>query len=768
MLNLIARWADRRALALVAGALLLAALAGVFGTPVTGTLSGGSADFATPGSDSARAAKTIENATGLSSDGGIVALVRLPESIDAAGSQARVAAVAALLRSEPSVARVASYFDSHDQSMVSRNKRQTFLLVQLVRGASGIDAAQHLQDKLRGATDVSLGGSPIVDAQVTGTVQEDLARAELLAFPVLFLLSLWIFRSLVASALPLVIGGLNVVTTLLVLRGISHFVDLSVFALNLVTALGLGLAIDYSLLIVSRFRSELSAAGGDASIAITRTVLTAGRTIVFSSLTVAAALATLTMFGQRFLYSMAIGGTVVALLSATVALLVLPAILRLLGRRIDSLAPRRWQRQQAGQDGTSQRWLALAGRVTNRPVLVAVTATAILVALGLPFLGVRFTSVSSANLPAAFSSRQVDDSLRSDFVAGPLDAIQVVMTPQGGDAAAVDRLRGELQRQDGVRLVAPAQRLNAATWLIPVTSRSGPLTSDSRAVVQRIRALTSDRSVAVSGQAARFADLRASLGAKLPWAVLVVFMANIVVLMLMTGSVVLPLKSVLMNVLSLAATFGILVVIFQQGHLSSLLGTTGQGALETTQPVLLFALVFGLSTDYGVFLLASIKEARADGVPDRQAVILGMGRTGRIVTAAALLFCVALGALATSRMVFIKELGIGTALGVLIDATIVRALLVPSLMTLLGSANWWGPRWLGRLAARVEGGEPRPAPSVIPGVYPAAGVVRGGRHRAPRRHEVRPGIGLGLSRTIEDAAPTGVGRHRMSTAQRVT
>nr|BEK67597.1 MMPL family transporter [Kitasatospora purpeofusca] len=713
MMDLIARLANRHGRVMVLCAVVVAAVAAFIGAPVVTSLTGGNPDFVTPGSGSVRADDRIGAATGIQSDGGIIALVDTGAPVDDPRTREEVDKVAGLMAGDPTFADVLTYYRTQDKNLVSNDGRRTIVVGRLKDSAEEHyqDAVDRLSDRLDGDAAVKLGGSEVVGNQVVSTVQHDLERAELLAFPVLFLLSLWIFRSLVASALPLVIGGLNVVLTLFGLRVVDQFTPMSIFSLNLVTALGLGLAIDYSLLIVSRFRSEMTVEP-DIDRAIRVTLHTAGRTILFSSLTVSAAMASLFVFRQRFLYSMAVGGLLVSASALLVALLVLPAMLRLLGRHIDFLAPARFRRSLEAPENTDGGWFALARGVMRRAPLVAIGAGALLVLLGLPFLKVAFTTVGPASLPTSTSSRSVADTLRADFPADPLESVQVVVAAGGDTAGAqprMDALRDRIAALPGAAAVTPAVALNADTWLLQVTPREPGLSGESQTLVKDVRALSGPDEVLVGGQTATFVDLEDSLTGRLPAAALIVFLTSMLVLLLMTGSLVLPLKAVLMNLLTLAATFGILVFVFQWGHGAGLFGTEAQNALDATQPVLLFAMVFGLSTDYGVFLLARIKEARDAGVGEAESVAQGLGRTGRVVTAAAVLFCVALGALATSEIVFIKELGLGTALGVLLDATIVRALLVPSLMRLLGEWNWWAPaplRWLYERFGLREGGAP--------------------------------------------------------------
>jgi RND superfamily putative drug exporter len=563
---------------------------------------------------------------------------------------------------------------------------------------------------------VRLGGEQIADAQANTQVGNDLAKAELLAFPFIFLLSLLFFRSLVASLLPPLIGGLAIVATFFALRIVAGFADLSVFALNFVTGLGLGLAIDYSLFMVSRYREEAATAGFGVE-TLRRTLGTAGRTIVFSSLTVAAAVASLAIFPQRFLYSMGIAGALVALVAATLALVVLPALLTVLGPRVNALAPARLQRAAARDARPLQRgaWYRLSRFVMRRPGRVAVLSAAFLIALGIPFTGIKFVSVTANVLPHSASARQVDDALARDFPPNRTSPVEVVVGAPA-DSPQVRAVAAQITRMPDVSVVSPAQPAGPNTSLLAVAPVQRPLSGATKQLVRSIRAIRAPVYIGVAGQTAAFLDLEHSLGAHLPAVLAVIVAATLIVLFLFTGSVVLPVKAVVMNLLSLSAVLGILVLVFQDGRLEGLLSYTGQGALDATQPIFLAAVAFGLATDYGVFLLSRIKEARDGGVSDSDAVAVGLERTGRIVTAAAILFAVAIGAFATSKLVFIKELGLGTALAVLIDATIVRALLVPSLMALLGSWNWWAPRPLRRLHDRIglrESG-PRALPTPDP------------------------------------------------------
>lgn len=476
MMDLIARLANRHGRVMVLCAVVVAAVAAFIGAPVVTTLTGGNPDFVTPGSGSVRADDRIGAATGIQSDGGIIALVDTGAPVDDPRTREEVEKVAGLMAGDQTFADVLTYYRTQDKTLVSKDGQRTIVVGRLKDSAEDHyqDAVDRLSDRLDGDTAVKLGGSEVVGNQVVSTVQHDLERAELLAFPVLFLLSLWIFRSLVASALPLVIGGLNVVLTLFGLRVVDQFTPMSIFSLNLVTALGLGLAIDYSLLIVSRFRSEMTVEP-DIDRAIRVTLHTAGRTILFSSLTVSAAMASLFVFRQRFLYSMAVGGLLVSASALLVALLVLPAMLRLLGRHIDFLAPARFRRSLEAPENTDGGWFALARGVMRRAPLVAIGAGALLVLLGLPFLKVAFTTVGPSSLPTSTSSRSVADTLRADFPADPLESVQVVVAAGGDTAGAqprMDALRDRIAALPGAAAVTPAVALNADTWLLQVTPGS--------------------------------------------------------------------------------------------------------------------------------------------------------------------------------------------------------------------------------------------------------------------------------------------------------
>ena len=715
-------YARRRAVlyVTVAGAVI----AGVFGSSVAQHLSPyGATD---PATQSVQATNRFQAATNREIDPGVVALVNLaPGNVHTQTAQARVAQVADELRRGPDVAQVVSYYETNNPAMVSRDESETYVLAYFRPKSDTTlkNDAQLIENGFAGQRDVTLGGQEIANAQVNTQVGHDLEHAELLAFPLVFLLSLLFFRSLVAALLPPLLGGLAIVTTFFALRIIAGFVDLSVFALNLTTGLGLGLAIDYSLFMVSRYREE-SAKSGFGADALKRTLQTAGRTIAFSSLTIAAAIASLTIFPQRFLYSMGIAGALVALLAATLALTVLPALLSALGPRVNALAPKRLARaaDRDARPAESGFWYRLSRFVMRRPALIAITSASLLIALGIPFFTqVKFTSVDASVLPTGATARQVNDALNTQFPPNRGAPIDIVLGAPA-NSPAVNALAKHIKTLPDVSAVSPAQAAGPSTSLVSVAPIDAPLSDATQSLVHEIRALQPPFYLGVAGETAAYIDLEHSLAAHLPLVLAVVVATTLIILFFMTGSVVLPIKAVIMNALGLCAMFGILVVIFQDGNLQGLLSYRSLGALDATQPILLFAVGFGLATDYGVFLLSRIKEARDAGAGDADAVAIGLERTGRIVTAAALLFAVALGAFSTSEIVFVKELGLGAVLAVLIDASIIRALLVPSLMMLLGPLNWWAPKPLRRLYERAGLQESAPAAAPEPRPLPTPGA----------------------------------------------
>ena len=680
----------RRTLAIV---FLFIAVAGVIGGPIAGKLDAGDG-FTTKSSESSRAYEQIQAATGRESSPGIVLLVESePDRLEQRGRAAtdRLSAVPGIV----------------DVSPAGRSRDGDSLLVAGTIDARADDelVAEEALAAFEDAEGVAVGGGAVAGAQIGATVEEDLGRAEMFAFPVLILLSLLFFRGR-AALLPLVVGIGTVLYTFLVLTGVNEVYGLSVFALNLVIGLGLGLAIDYTLFLVTRFREELGK-GASEHDALRTTMVTAGRTVVFSSATVAAALATLTVFPLGFAQSMGIAGATVAVVAAVAALAISPALLALWGRR---LMPKRDRGDAAAHD----RWHRLAHAVMRRPGAVAAVTATLMLAVALPAVGANWTPVDSTVIPTDKSARVVADAIERDFGGAGQTPVTVAVTAPRSDAAEVRAFAERVGAIDGVRSVAAPVDLGRGTWQLDAAVPGDPAGETAQQVVAAVRALDAGFATAVAGPAAEFVDQQATIASRLPAALLLLTALTFGVLWLMTGSVVLPIKAIVMNALTVGAALSPLLFIYQGGRFEDVLGYTSNGGIEPTDFLVTAALVFALSTDYGVFLLGRIKEARDNGETDREAVAVGVASTGRVVTAAAILLAVAIGVFSTSSISFIQQIGIATATGVLLDAFVVRTFLVPSLMALLGKWNWWSPRPLRRLHARVGLSEGAPTPSPAP------------------------------------------------------
>jgi uncharacterized membrane protein YdfJ with MMPL/SSD domain len=702
---------SRRVL-LIAGVVFLVAAA--VGAPVVTLLKSENSDFQDPASQNQQVLRAIEHATGQTATYGVAALV--PSAGDVrtdVAAQRESARVAALLSKQPGFQRAIDYPATHLAELVSRNGRFTLVLAAFANRDYSTRAVERIRP-LAGPG-VRFGGNDVAFDQINKSTSSDLQRAEMLAFPILLLLSFCVFRGLVAAALPLLVGGFAIVLTFLLLRLVdAGIAPLSIFAVNLVTGMGLGLGIDYSLFVLARYREEL-AGGADTHAAIRRTLQTAGRTVLYSSLTVAGALASMLVFPLRFLYSMGVGGALVALCAGAVSLLVLPAVLVALGPRIDALAPARLQRSAAAnaRAGESGAWYRLARGVMRRPGLVAFTTAAVLLVAAIPSLRIALAPADAHVLPASSEARRLAQTLTNEF---PVDASQTITIVVRAPVAASRQVAAIATRASQIAgrqaSVAPPRYLARGLWQIELQPRGVDGAPANQALVKRLRTIGSAPSLLVGGSTAWFIDQKAAISAHLPLALGILAIVTAGFLFLMTGSLILPVIALAMNLLTVAVAAGLLVLIFQDGHLSSLFGFAPIGGLEESNLVLLFILAFAMSTDYGVFLFGRIKEAHDRGLATRDAVAFGLERTGRLVTAAALLFCVALGAFTTSHIFFVKQLGVGVPLAVAIDATIVRALLVPALMGRLGEWTWWAPRPLRRLHTRFglsEGAIPEPS-----------------------------------------------------------
>jgi RND superfamily putative drug exporter len=625
-----------------------------------------------------------------------------------------VAEVAAQLEADPEVTRVVTPFTrGAPESLRSADGSEGLVLAHFSETDPGQleEAAARIPGELTSEqVEILVGGFAIGFNDVNETVEEDLIRAEMIAFPILAILLLIVFRSLIAASLPLMIGVVAVSGTFLSLRILSEFTDVSIFALNITTALGLGLAVDYGLLLTSRFREELERSGPGWE-AHRRTMETAGRAVFFSGLTVAAAVASMIVLPQRFLYSMGAGAAIVSLLAAAAALLATPALFALLGDRVNSFAVR----GGAGSLGQNGRWYRVARAVMRRPFIVAATVVAVLLALSLPLTGVTLTQPGTAAVPEGKESRQVTDVLADGFTAN-LESPIGVTVPAGVGRSVASQARG----LDGALAVTRPQPLGGDDAYLQVFPRDGALTPAAQETARELRAISEAEGGAarVSGSTAEFIDFKASLIDNAPLIGLLIASTTMLLLFLLTGSVVLPLKTLIMNALSIGAAIGITVLVFAEGLGAGLFGYDGPAALETALLVVVGATTFGLATDYAVLVLARIKEYHDLGHSNEESIALGIDRTGRVITAAAMLLAVVFIAFTTSSIFFMKQVGVAQAVAVAIDASIVRALLVPALMKMLGDWNWWAPRPLRRLHRRLGFAEPPDRAEVVGGPEP--------------------------------------------------
>jgi trehalose monomycolate/heme transporter len=690
------RLVHRRRRLVLAGALVFVAVAALWGTGVFGALKNGG--FDDPGSGSARAARIVNDRIGAPDDELVVLYSSRTMTVDDPAFRAAVTGTLGRLPGAD-VARVTTYWSSGSPALVSRDRHATYAAVRL-RGAdlqARLKTYDRVRDDLAAPGLRTLRGGTIgTNAEMSRQTATGLARAEMISTPILLVLLVVIFGSLVSALLPLAVGGVAILGAFTALRLLTLATDVSTFAINIVTMLGLGLAIDYALFIVTRYREELDRADSERE-ALARTMATAGRTVAFSGITVAIALGGLLFFPQMFLRSMGLGGMAVVLVDMLAALTVLPALLALLGRRVDAL--RIGGRRRRAADRTGGAWARLAASVMRRPVAYAAGSVLVLLVLGAPFLGIRFGGIDERALPPGAEARTVATALDRDFAHGGPAPIEVVVT---GDVArpALDAYVGRLRAVPGVAGADVAGAGPGATR-VAVRTPADPQSHEARDLVGRIRALPAPGPVYVGGQTAQLSDLLSSLGHVLPWTALFVGAVTFGLLFAALGSVVLPLKALVMNVLSLSAAFGVMVWGFQDGHLAGLLHFTSTGTVEASQPVLILAVAFGLSMDYELFLLSRIREEWDATGDNTAAVATGLQHTGAIITNAALLLAVVIGAFTTSGIMFIKLIGVGLLTAVLLDATLVRALLVPATIRLLGRANWWLPSPLRRLHARV-------------------------------------------------------------------
>ncbi len=697
----------------------------VFGLPVIHSLSAGG--FRDPNAESSRAANMLATRFNqgdtqllitVSSDGG--------DGTVLGGAAQRVGAdIVRQLGASPYVERVTSPWaapPSASAGLLSRDGKVGLIVASITGGSN--EAGKHaeaLSDEVvhsRDSVTVRAGGQAMVDAQITSQTRADLKVMETIAVPVSFLVLVWVFGGFVAAAIPVAVGGIAIFGSMAVLRALTCVTDVSIFALNLLMAMGLALAIDYTLLILSRFRDEI-AGGTEREAAIIRTMTSAGRSVLFSAMTVSLSMSALMLFPMPFLKSFAYAAIAVVALAVGAAIVVTPAAVALLGPRLDS---RRFMRPPRPVDQTF--FYRLAHFAMHRAVPIGLALTAVLVALGMPLFGMKWGIPDDRVLPASSTARQVGDELRTKFSADVATNLIVVLPDvRGVTPNALDSYASRLSMVPAVPSVSsPGGTFIAGSRVGPPTAEAGvvdgsafltvasssPLFSAaSEAQLDRLHAVAGPNGgeVLITGTAQVNRDTANAITSRLSLVLTAIALITFVVMFRLTGSVVLPLKTLLLSGLSLTASFGALVWIFQDGHLGGL-GTTATGTLVLTMPVVLFCIAFGLSMDYEVFLVSRIYEywlgSNRTVADNDHSVALGLAGTGRVITAAALIMSISFAALIAAQVSFMRMFGVGLTLAVLSDATLVRMLLVPAFMHLMGRANWWAPRWVSRLRTWPE------------------------------------------------------------------
>jgi RND superfamily putative drug exporter len=697
--------------------------AGVF----SGLSSGG---FDDPGGESVRTSERIANEIGRRDADLVVLYSSSAATVDQPAFRNPVVAAIGELRQRPDVASVVSFYDAGAPGLVSTDRHATYATITL--RAADDDGKLDQYEAIRPALDApglttEVGGVVAVQAAADAQVERDLARGEMIALPVVLALLVLIFGGLVAAGMPLLVGILAILGALTATRLLTAVTDVSTFAVNTILLLGLGMAIDYSLLVVTRFREELHA-GPDARTAVARTMSTAGRTVLVSGLTIALALSSLLIFPQVFLRSLGMGGMAAVLVAMLGALTVLPAVLSILGPRIDAwqvpLPWRRRARRSAPTAASHGAWARLARTVMRHPVGYLAGVVLVLAVLASPFLRAQFSGADERVLPADTQARVVAQRIATEFPGGTVAPIDTFV--DGASPEQVRDLVADITALPGVTGAAVSDRHGDAS-LISVAYAGERTSEQAHAAVRAIRDLPipDGVDVLVGGRTAADIDRLDSLGDRLPWMAGIMAAATLILLFLAFGSVLLPIKAVLMNLVSIGASFGVVVWIFQDGHLADWLGFTPTGFLEPSIPILIFAVLFGLATDYEVFLLSRIREAWDATGDNTDAVVVGLQRTGRTITSAALLLVVVVAGFAAGEVVFAKMIGIGMITAIVVDATLVRALLVPATMRLLGRWNWWAPGPLARLYRRYgirETAEPASDPR-SPAVPAAARAI---------------------------------------------
>ncbi|MBA3252234.1 MAG: MMPL family transporter [Geodermatophilaceae bacterium] len=700
------------------------AFAGIWGTGVFSSLDGDSS-LDDPNSESQLINDRVTEELGRQSTDLVALYSSDTLSVDDPAFEQAVVEVTDTIRDRPEVELVTTYYETEADNLVSTDGSATYVPIRFVAGTDD-DVISEVRDQLAapGLT-TQVGGSAAIDLDINDRIGPDIAKAEMIAMPILLIALLIVLGNVVAALIPLVIGGLAILGAFTVLRVVSAYTELSAFSINIITILGLGLAVDYGLFMVSRFREELDR-GATTADAVSRTMATAGRTVAVSGVIVGLSLSSLLIFPQVLLRSMGLGGAAAVLVAMVVSLTVLPAMLAALGPKIDA-GRLPWARRRrvptitgavskAAGSNDHGWWARVAHSVMRRPVLYVIGTVAVLLVLAAPLAGVQFGGIDERALPEGTESRVVSERLADEFSDAAVQPIRVLVSE--ASLADAEDFAGDIAAIPGVRGAAISDNEGNSS-MITVTYDGEPSSLQARGIVEDIRAseAPAGAEVMVGGSSASVVDQLTSLTERLPWMVLLVAGITFVLLAVAFGSLVVPIKAIVMNLISIAAAFGVVTWIFQDGHLSGVLGFTPTGYVEASQPILMVAILFGLSMDYEVFLLSRIRE-RWDALGDNTAAVAsGVQRTGGIITAAAVMLCVVTGAFSTSGITFIKMVGVGMFVALIVDATLVRLLLVPATMRLLGRHNWWAPSFLSRLYGRYgvrEEAEPTAPRPVVP------------------------------------------------------
>lgn len=677
---------------MLSASLLITIIAGGLGVQALSQLSSGG--FSDPQSDSAKALEYTRDVF-KSRNPAVVLVVDSPVDVNDPSVATQAADIERQVAAEPGVEQTLSFWSSGGAPQLkSADGKAGYIFVYV--GGNDFDRASEIGGRLQKKFDKSFGqlrvyasGIAIFSHEVNNRIRSDLARSEAIAIPLTLIFLVLVFGALVASISPLVVGVSAIAGAFFILWLITLATDISIFALNLITGLGLGLGIDYSLLIVNRFREELHR-GRDTDSAVAQTVATAGKTVLFSGLTVAVTLASLILFPQFFLSSFAYAGVAVVLVAVVGAIILLPALLAALGPRIDKFVVRK----RATQPSDHGSWARLSRFVMRFPVPVVVITGGLLILLALPVKSAAFSQVDERVLPASSSVAQAAALIADRFPGREASPVEIII-PDGKRSDLTSYLSQLQDVPQVVRVNPPTYAGNAAR--IQVIASADPRSPDGERLVRDVRAVPAPQGTLVGGIAADYTDSQAAIARTLPKALLWIGLIVLLLLFLFTGSILLPIKAILLNALSLSAALGVLTWIFIEGHLRWLIGDfTVTGTLDTSTMVLIAVVAFGLSMDYEIFLLSRIKEEHDQGRDNVESVALGLQRSGRIITAAAMILAVVFAAFLLSGVTSIKMMGIGVAFAILLDATIIRALLVPSLMRLFGAWNWWAPQWMKR------------------------------------------------------------------------